>query len=154
MTDAVAETIKLGPYTFEKVDHVFQGEHSTKWRFRIEGKPANSTIYAEPDLDFVMAEAIAERHMGQRGAGGTAVGTAADWFMRMIRQDHVDNAAKAKDVVRRLTIAERQWLRHVEKCGAEGVTDTATQRELGKAIWEQEQRLRAELEDLLSELTG
>jgi hypothetical protein len=35
-------------------------------------------------LEHAMAAAIAEKHTGPRGAGGTGVGTAADWFMRMI----------------------------------------------------------------------
>lgn len=35
-------------------------------------------------LEYAMAAAIAEKYTGRRGAGGTGVGTAADWFMRMI----------------------------------------------------------------------
>ncbi len=35
-------------------------------------------------IEHAMAAAIAEKHTGQRGAGGTGVGTAADWFMKMI----------------------------------------------------------------------
>lgn len=35
-------------------------------------------------LEHAMAAAIAEKFTGARGAGGTGVGTAADWFMRMI----------------------------------------------------------------------
>jgi hypothetical protein len=40
-------------------------------------------------LDHVMVAAIAEKYTGPRGAGGTGVGTAADWFMRMIGADQV-----------------------------------------------------------------
>lgn len=35
-------------------------------------------------IEHAMASAIAEKYTGPRGAGGTGVGTAADWFMRMI----------------------------------------------------------------------
>jgi hypothetical protein len=35
-------------------------------------------------LEHAMAAAIAEKFTGKRGAGGTGVGTAADWFMKMV----------------------------------------------------------------------
>lgn len=35
-------------------------------------------------LDEAMVAAVGEKYTGRRGAGGTAVGTAADWFMKMI----------------------------------------------------------------------
>lgn len=38
-------------------------------------------------LEHAMAAAIAEKYTGPEGAGGTGVGTAADWFMRMIGAD-------------------------------------------------------------------
>jgi hypothetical protein len=38
-------------------------------------------------LEHAMAAAIAEKYTGPRGAGGSGVGTAADWFMRMIGAD-------------------------------------------------------------------
>ncbi len=34
-------------------------------------------------IEHAMAAAIAEKHIGRRGASGTAVGTADDWFMKM-----------------------------------------------------------------------
>lgn len=37
-----------------------------------------------PTLEHAMAAAIAEKHTGPRGAGGSGVGTAADWFMKML----------------------------------------------------------------------
>jgi hypothetical protein len=40
-------------------------------------------------LEHAMAAAIAEKYTGPRGAGGTGVGTAADWFMRMIGADQL-----------------------------------------------------------------
>lgn len=35
-------------------------------------------------IEHAMAAAVAEKFTGKRGAGGTGVGTAADWFMKMI----------------------------------------------------------------------
>ncbi len=35
-------------------------------------------------IEHAMAAAIAEKHTGKRGAGGEGVGTAADWFIKMI----------------------------------------------------------------------
>lgn len=43
-------------------------------------------------LDHAMVAAIAEKHTGARGAGGTGVGTAADWFMRMIGAGQIQEA--------------------------------------------------------------
>jgi len=40
-------------------------------------------------LEHAMAAAIAEKYTGARGSGGTGVGTAADWFMRMIGADQL-----------------------------------------------------------------
>lgn len=53
-------------------------------------------------LEHAMAAAIAEKHTGRRGGGGTGIGTAADWFMRMIGVDQIQEAGpegrKALDV--------------------------------------------------------
>lgn len=38
-------------------------------------------------LDRALVSWVAERYTGRRGAGGTGVGTAADWFCRMIGMD-------------------------------------------------------------------
>ena len=43
-------------------------------------------------LEHAMAAAIAEKYTGPRGAAGTGVGTAADWFMRMIGADQLVDA--------------------------------------------------------------
>jgi hypothetical protein len=40
-------------------------------------------------LEHAMAAAIAEKYTGPRGARGSRVGTAADWFMRMIGADQL-----------------------------------------------------------------
>lgn len=46
-------------------------------------------------LEHAMAAAIAEKYTGPRGAGGTGVGTAADWFMRMIGADQLVDAGES-----------------------------------------------------------
>jgi len=43
-------------------------------------------------LEHAMAAAIAEKYTGPRGAGGSGVGTAADWFMKMIGADQLVDA--------------------------------------------------------------
>ena len=54
-------------------------------------------------LEHAMAAAIAEKYTGPRGAGGTGVGTAADWFMRMIGADQlVDAGTEGRDVLARV----------------------------------------------------
>jgi hypothetical protein len=51
-------------------------------------------------LEHAMAAAIAEKYTGRRGAGGTGVGTAADWFMRMIGADQlVEAGTEGRDVL-------------------------------------------------------
>jgi hypothetical protein len=51
-------------------------------------RPEVSNVHEWYDsLEHAMAAAIAEKYTGRRGAGGTGVGTAADWFMRMIGAD-------------------------------------------------------------------
>lgn len=89
------ELATLGGWTFyEGTDHGFTGE--------LEGRPLYGYVQAVPEgtaagkpdvnewypsLDHAMVAAVAEKHTGRRGAGGTGVGTAADWFMRMIGVD-------------------------------------------------------------------
>lgn len=40
-------------------------------------------------LDRALIAAVGEKYTGPRGAGGTGVGTAADWFARMIGMDQL-----------------------------------------------------------------
>jgi hypothetical protein len=81
----------VGEWTFHRVtDHGFSGELEGVALFGFEvqgelgtfGKPKLGELYLS--LEHAMAAAIAEKHTGKRGAGGTGVGTAADWFMKMI----------------------------------------------------------------------
>lgn len=68
----------VGDYRFAEYDDNGQALFS----FAIGDQPEGYELYGS--LDHAMAAAIAERHTGRRGAAGEAVGTAADWFMRMI----------------------------------------------------------------------
>jgi hypothetical protein len=49
------------------------------------GKPKTGEWFAS--LDRALIGAVGEKYTGPRGAGGTGVGTAADWFARMIGMD-------------------------------------------------------------------
>jgi hypothetical protein len=75
-------------------------------------------------LEHAMAAAIAEKYTGPRGAGGTGVGTAADWFMRMIGADTlVDAGAEGRTALAEIVrenvdsplVAPRTVLRKVER---------------------------------------
>jgi hypothetical protein len=61
------------------------------------GIPKTGELYAA--LDRALVAWVAEKYTGPRGAGGSGVGTAADWFMRMIGADDlvaVDHQAGQK----------------------------------------------------------
>lgn len=49
------------------------------------GMPRTGELYRT--LDHALVAWVGEKYTGPRGAGGTGVGTAADWFMRMIGAD-------------------------------------------------------------------
>lgn len=60
------------------------------------GKPGETNANGIPKtgelhvaLDRALVAWVAEKYTGPRGAGGTGVGTAADWFMRMIGADQL-----------------------------------------------------------------
>lgn len=86
---------QLGDWTFwELWDHGFTGpEYDGKPLFAYEkvrdpgepGKPKLGEFHQS--LDRAMVAAIGEKYTGSRGAGGTGVGTAADWFCRMVGMD-------------------------------------------------------------------
>lgn len=87
----------VGEWTFYEVtNHGFSGEFEGQPLYEFTtgelDKPrrlrsGSSELY--PSLEHAMAAAIAEKYTGPRGAGGTGVGTAADWFMRMIGADQL-----------------------------------------------------------------
>lgn len=51
------------------------------------GIPKTGELYES--LDRALVAWVAEKYTGPRGAGGSGVGTAADWFMKMIGADEV-----------------------------------------------------------------
>lgn len=60
------------------------------------GKPGETDSLGIPktkelfvSLDRALISWVAEKYTGPRGAGGTGVGTAADWFARMIGMDQL-----------------------------------------------------------------
>lgn len=73
-------------YLVRKVQFKHSGEVGYDYAIGY-GKVTNE-VY--PTFDYALAAAIAERHTGKRGASGTGVGTAADWFMRMIQYKQGD----------------------------------------------------------------
>lgn len=88
----------VGEWTFYQViDHGFGGEHEDKplYGFTTD-KPLHAGPFEPPklgelypSLEHAMVAAVGEKYSGRRGAGGTGVGTAADWFMRMIGADQL-----------------------------------------------------------------
>jgi hypothetical protein len=94
----------VGPYEFAEIEfgrgHPWAGR--TMYRYTIEGERVDPELYAS--LDRAMVSAVGARHMGPRGAGGNAVGTAADWFCIMIDLPEPDPDALAAPEVR---IADR-----------------------------------------------
>ncbi|HEU4752332.1 MAG TPA: hypothetical protein VFU47_04415 [Armatimonadota bacterium] len=98
----------IGPWTiYEMVDHGFGGENEGKplYGFTVtaeeehdgRGRPRVGEWY--PSLEYAMVAAVAEKHTGRRGAGGTGVGTAADWFMRMIGAGQLQRAEKGREAL-------------------------------------------------------
>lgn len=64
-----------------------------------KGLPKTGELYFS--LDRALIAWVGEKYTGPRGAGGTGVGTAADWFARMIGMDMlvaVDHASGQKAV--------------------------------------------------------
>lgn len=93
---------ELAEWTFYEVTaHGFTGEHADRplYGFAVgqvetpDGKPKLGELYAS--LEHAMVAAVGEKFTGPRGAGGTGVGTAADWFMRMIGAHQLRDAGRA-----------------------------------------------------------
>lgn len=91
----------VGEWTFYEVaDHGFSGSIKDQplYGFTVTAEekrdhniaPRIGEMYGS--LDHAMVAAIAEKHTGPRGAGGTGVGTAADWFMKMIGAGQLQDA--------------------------------------------------------------
>lgn len=81
----------VGPYTFEAVSrHGFPEPDypPVMYRFLIDGQRVDAEMYRS--LDRALVAAVGARHMGPRSAGGPGVGTAADWFCKMIDLDEAE----------------------------------------------------------------
>lgn len=82
------------------------------------GKPKIQEFY--PSLDHAMVAAVGEKYAGPRRASGSGVGTAADWFMRMIGADQLMPAgdegshALASALVENGASADRWVVRRIE----------------------------------------
>jgi hypothetical protein len=96
MNERVNRRWSVGPYEFAEVEfgrgHPWAGR--TMYRYTIEGERVDAELY--PSLDRALVSAVGARHMGPRGAGGNAVGTAADWFCVMIGLVEPDLEAPAE----------------------------------------------------------
>jgi hypothetical protein len=77
----------VGPYLIEGVSgHGLPAPHpEVMYQYKINGRAVDPELY--PSLDRALVSAVGAHHMGHRGAGGNAVGTAADWFCVMIGLD-------------------------------------------------------------------
>jgi hypothetical protein len=91
----------VGQWTFYQVtNHDFGGELAYRplYGFAVgkvetmRGEPKLGELYAS--LEHAMVAAVGEKYTGPRGASGTGVSTAADWFMRMVGADQL---VKAED---------------------------------------------------------
>jgi hypothetical protein len=74
----------LGEWTiFEVKDHPFTNyEDRPLYTFGVGDQAPGSELFVT--IEHAISAAIAAKYTGRRGAGGTGVGTAADWFMKMI----------------------------------------------------------------------
>lgn len=87
----------IGEWTFYEVaDHGFGGPSENRSLFTY-GPAAREAELRDlyPSIDHAMVAAVAEKHTGRRGGGGPGVGTAADWFMRMVGAGQLQEAGPA-----------------------------------------------------------
>lgn len=118
MTERINRTWNIGPYFVDEVEgHGFAEFDGPLYRSRIEGEDRrDSEMYTS--LDHAIAAAIGRRWTGYRGAGGTAVGTAADWFMVMIGASAQPFLVDRTDEVR-----ERELVRLRQEAGRRRITE-------------------------------
>jgi hypothetical protein len=98
---------------YEVTDHGFSGELANQplYGFTVnpapEIQPKLNELFA--NLEHAMVAAVGEKFTGKRGAGGTGVGTAADWFMRMIGAGQVVPADDARQALTRAAKDAALW---------------------------------------------
>lgn len=91
----------VGEWTFWEIEgHGFSDIEGPLYSFTVGlpgvgQQPRFTELYES--LDEAMVAAVGEKYTGRRGAGGTAVGTAADWFMEMIGARRDSRLHRAKD---------------------------------------------------------
>jgi hypothetical protein len=96
----------VGQWQFFQIDgrqlsDTYEGRKLYGFTAYTEDATANQCGEWFNSLEHAMAAAIAAKYTGPRGAGGTGVGTAADWFMRMIGADQlVDAGAEGREALR------------------------------------------------------
>lgn len=92
MRHEIAGTV--GEWTFYEItNHGFSGEMVDRPLYGFaagkvdtpKGQPKLGELYFS--LEHAMVAAVGEKYTGRRSVGGTGVGTAADWFMKMIGAD-------------------------------------------------------------------
>jgi hypothetical protein len=90
MTDRIVNSWTVGEYTIEEVTH-WKPEEPNLFRWVRRNAEEGSSCYRSDtyyrSVDMALAQAISAKYMGEAGAMGNAVGTAADWFARMINMD-------------------------------------------------------------------
>lgn len=104
----------VGEYTFtEHTEHGFPDfEGKPLYKFEINGK---RSMEMYPSLDEALVAAVGEKYTGPRGAGGSGVGTAADWFLRMIG---AERRCPESDCGEPMDLIERGAVGHCgAKCG-------------------------------------
>lgn len=77
----------VGEWTFYQIEgHGFSDITGPLYGFEHNGKREGHPKFGElyETLEHAMVAAVGEKYTGRRGAGGSGVGTAADWFMKMI----------------------------------------------------------------------
>ena len=77
---------ECGDWLFcEFADHGFQEcKDKPLYGYILLADRTNTPSELFVSLEYAMAAAIAAKHTGKPSAGGTGVGSAADWFMKMI----------------------------------------------------------------------
>jgi hypothetical protein len=106
--DRLVKLASIGEWTFYRDDHhgftgtEYAGKSLFTYAFRRDERQKTGELYTT--IEHAMAAAIAEQFTGPRGAGGSGVGTAADWFMKMIgadlptRSELIERAGKHPEV--------------------------------------------------------
>lgn len=83
--ELINRTWTVGEYTFQEVETDWGGQRRTFYRGQVNGLDKCNELF--DSLEHAIVSAIATKYTGPRGASGSGVGTAGDWFMRMVGAD-------------------------------------------------------------------